>query len=95
MKRFVRWFELNCGWFFVNGRKQEVWSKYLIKKYGDTDTDTNKQKKIIVSYQPKCLVCESEMDSLRLNRPFCDECLGTLTELIDKKKKKNEKRKSN
>jgi len=35
------------------------------------------------------------MDLLRINRPFCDECLGTLTELIDKKKKKNEKRKSN
>jgi hypothetical protein len=49
----------------------------------------------MVNYPPKCLVCESDMDSLRINRPLCDECLGTLKELIDKKKKKNEKRKSN
>jgi len=89
--RMIRWFELNCGWFFVNGRKQEDWSEYLKNKYGDT----SKQKNVMVSYPPKCLVCELEMDSLRINRPFCDECLGTLTELIDKKKKKNEKRKSN
>ena len=91
--RMIRWFELNCGWFFVNGRKQEAWSEYLIKKYGDTDT--GKQKNVMVNYPPKCLVCELEMDSLRINRPLCDECLGTLKELIDKKKKKNEKRKSN
>jgi hypothetical protein len=29
-----RWFELNLGWFFINGRKQEVWHEYLRKKYG-------------------------------------------------------------
>jgi hypothetical protein len=93
MKGLVKWYELNFGWLFVNGRKQVEWVEHLRKKYGDTDTDTNKQKKIIVSYPPKCLVCESEMDSLRMNRPFCDECLGTLTELIDKKKKKNDRHK--
>jgi len=29
-----RWFELNLGWFFINGRKQDPWTKYLKKKYG-------------------------------------------------------------
>lgn len=27
-------FEMNCGWFFVNGRKQAAWAEYLRKKYG-------------------------------------------------------------
>jgi hypothetical protein len=93
MKRFIKWFELNWGWVFVNGRKQEAWAEHLRTKYGETETKT--QKKILANYPPKCLVCESDMDSLRINRPFCDECLDTLKELIDKKKKKNEKRKSN
>ena len=93
LKKLNRWFELNWGWFFINGRKQEQWNEYLKNKYGNTDI--GKQKNVMVSYPPKCLVCESEMDSLRINSPFCNECLGTLKELVDKKKKKNEKRKSN
>lgn len=34
-KRFVKWFELNWGWFFINGRKRYQWAKYLRDKYGD------------------------------------------------------------
>lgn len=29
-----KWFEINLGWFFINGRKQEQWNKYLKQKYG-------------------------------------------------------------
>lgn len=29
-----RWFELNLGWFFVNGRKQDSYREYLKDKYG-------------------------------------------------------------
>ena len=29
-----KWFEINLGWFFVNGRKQKQWDKYLKQKYG-------------------------------------------------------------
>ena len=29
-----KWFELNLGWFFVNGRKQDQWAEYLKEKYG-------------------------------------------------------------
>jgi len=35
MKRLVKWFEMNFGWFFVNGRKQAAWAEYLRKKYGN------------------------------------------------------------
>ena len=35
LKKLNRWFELNCGWFFVNGRKQAAWAEYLRKKYGN------------------------------------------------------------
>jgi hypothetical protein len=31
--RFEKWFEMNFGWFFVNGRKQAAWAEYLRKKY--------------------------------------------------------------
>lgn len=30
-----RWFELNYGWFFVNGRKQDNWYKHLNEKYNE------------------------------------------------------------
>ena len=33
LKRLNRWFELNLGWFFINGRKQEQWNEYLKNKY--------------------------------------------------------------
>ena len=29
-----KWFEINLGWFFINGRKQEQWNEYLKQKYG-------------------------------------------------------------
>ena len=29
-----KWFELNWGWFFINGRKQGRYAAYLIMKYG-------------------------------------------------------------
>lgn len=32
--KFNKWFEINLGWFFINGRKQEQWYRYLRKKYG-------------------------------------------------------------
>jgi len=34
-KRLIKWFELYVAWFFINGRKQEAWWKYLRKKYKD------------------------------------------------------------
>ena len=33
MKQLIKWFELNWGWFFVNGRKQARYAAYLRKKY--------------------------------------------------------------
>jgi hypothetical protein len=32
---FKKWFDLNLGWFFINGRKQDQWAKHLRDKYGD------------------------------------------------------------
>ena len=32
-KRVEKWFELNLGWFFVNGYKQEAWFEHLKNKY--------------------------------------------------------------
>jgi len=32
---FKKWFEINLGWFFINGRKQDQWGKYLREKYGN------------------------------------------------------------
>lgn len=41
MKTFIKWFELNLGWFFINGRKQNDWAEYLRKKYNDDGTRIN------------------------------------------------------
>ena len=35
MKKIIKWFELNLGWFFINGKKQEQWNEYLKQKYGN------------------------------------------------------------
>ena len=34
-QKLNRWFELNLGWFFVNGRKQDAYREYLRNKYGN------------------------------------------------------------
>lgn len=31
-----KWFDLNLGWIFINGRKQEHWAAYLEQEYGTT-----------------------------------------------------------
>jgi len=33
--RIQKWIDLNIGWFFVNGRKQDEWCDYLKRKYKD------------------------------------------------------------
>ena len=33
LKQINKWFEINLGWFFVNGRKRDLWGEYLRKKY--------------------------------------------------------------
>lgn len=88
MKRLVKWFEMNFGWFLVNGRKQDAWAEYLRKKYGNEEIKP--QIKIIVNHLPKCLICKSDMSELRMNKPFCDECLETLKKLIIKKNGKRD-----
>lgn len=37
IKKINKWFELNWGWFFINGRKQDEWAEYLRKKYGNNN----------------------------------------------------------
>jgi len=32
-KSLNKWFEINLGWFFVNGRKRSEWAKHLREKY--------------------------------------------------------------
>jgi len=32
-QRLIKWFELNLGWFFINGRKQQMWAEHLKDKY--------------------------------------------------------------
>jgi hypothetical protein len=48
----------------------------------------SKDKIVLVKFPSKCLVCDEEMSSLRINQPLCDECLETLKVIIKKKKKK-------
>ena len=49
-------------------------------------------KVVLVKFPPVCITCEKEMDSLRMNRPFCDECLNIIKDVINKKNKKNERK---
>jgi hypothetical protein len=31
--KIIKWFELNWGFIFINGYKQEYWCEYLKNKY--------------------------------------------------------------
>ena len=33
IKYIFKWFEINLGWLFINGRKQQQWHEYLKNKY--------------------------------------------------------------
>ena len=33
LKKLNKWFEINWGWIFINGRKRVAWAEYLRKKY--------------------------------------------------------------
>jgi hypothetical protein len=33
LKRLEKWFDMNLGWFFTNGNKQEAWCERLKQKY--------------------------------------------------------------
>jgi len=41
MKKFREWFNLNLGWFFVNGRKQEKYAKEMLDTYGTSSPKTS------------------------------------------------------
>jgi len=43
-------------------------------------------KKILVRYPSLCGICEKDMESLRINRPFCEECLGVIKLVVNKEK---------
>ena len=34
-RKITKWFEMNLGWIFVNGRKRDWWGEYLKGKYGN------------------------------------------------------------
>jgi hypothetical protein len=40
-RRIVKWFEINLGWIFINGRKRAAWAEYLRKKYNNDRTGTD------------------------------------------------------
>ena len=33
IRKIKKWFDLNLGWIFVNGRKREWWENHLNEKY--------------------------------------------------------------
>ena len=33
LKKFEKWFDLNLGWFFINGSKQDSWHQRMKEKY--------------------------------------------------------------
>jgi len=54
--KIVKWFEMNWGWFFTNGRKQDAWARHLRKKY--------KEKMFCnFDHNGECLTCDCWADS--------------------------------
>lgn len=33
LRKFNRFFEINLGWLFINGNKEQQWKEYLDRKY--------------------------------------------------------------
>jgi|LakMenE01Jun11ns_1017448.scaffolds.fasta_scaffold7709282_2 hypothetical protein len=51
-------------------------------------------KKVLVRYPSLCGVCEKDMESLRINAPFCEECLGVIKLVVNKEKKRKKNKKN-
>lgn len=59
----------------------------LKKYFNNKSKKVEENKKVVfVKFPPKCLTCEKEMDSLKMNKPFCKECSEILKGLIKEKK---------
>ena len=43
-QKFEKWFDLNVGWFFINGYKQKNWTQHLKEKYPEEFNKKNLSK---------------------------------------------------
>jgi hypothetical protein len=65
---------------------------YIKNFFNLTKKEKTEKKMVIAKFPSTCLTCEKEMNSLKINHPFCDECLYILKDVINKKNKKNERK---
>lgn len=81
MNQFVKWFNLNLGWIFVNGRKIEHWEKQLLSKHSTLfcenykSMNKNKNKKFTspsLCEQAHKIVNERDEEKDRMYGPFSE-----------------------
>lgn len=72
----IKWFEMNWGWLFVNGRKREQWAEYLRNKYGvkkdvsvwDAALTNGLHKPCRFDHNGECTICDCWPDACAYQR---------------------------
>jgi hypothetical protein len=80
MKKFRQWFDCNLGWFFVNGRKQELWKEHLESIYPDLfctqyhtmKKDKKKKESASLCEEAHKIVNERNEEKERMYGPFSE-----------------------
>jgi len=80
MKKFRQWFDCNLGWFFVNGRKQELWKEHLESTYPDLfctqyktmKKDKKKKESASLCEEAHKIVNERNEEKERMYGPFSE-----------------------
>jgi len=49
---------------------------YIKNFFNLTKKEKTEKKMVIAKFPSTCLTCEKEMNSLKINHPFCDEVMG-------------------
>ena len=66
---FIKWFNKNIGWFFVNGRKQEIYAENIRKKYSEYSVDNENDSMCQTAHK---IVNERNEEKDRMYGPFSE-----------------------
>lgn len=81
MNKFVKWFNLKLGWFFVNGRKRDRWESQLRSRYPENFCENyksmnkkknKKDKGPSLCQQAHKIVNERDEEKDRMYGPFSE-----------------------
>lgn len=82
MNKLVKWFDLNLGWIFINGRKTDQWEKEIKTRYKDplfcenyksmSDKKKKSKESLSLCEQAHNIVNQRDEEKDRMYGPFSE-----------------------